>query len=82
VIGKLRGSWHALDDELTEIVRQIDEHFQELIARLIAANVEYMIESWASVARRADEYRQIAYIDLIPEQEVDMTLYILRHIAW
>lgn len=70
VIGKLRGNWKILEDELANIVSGIDESFADIIRRIVKAEVAVLIKDWERVAEKADLYRHIAFLTFVPEEEI------------
>lgn len=81
VIAKLRGSWLAIEQELDAIVQAIDSNFEDLMVRLVRTGVKEMIKRWNDVAKKADIYRVVAFIRIVPETEIDFMMAHLRAVA-
>lgn len=81
VISKLRGNWLAIEQELGAIVQAIDSNFEDLMVRLVKTGVKEMIKRWNDVAKKADIYRVVAFIRIVPETEIDFMMAHLRAVA-
>ena len=81
VIGKLRGCWKTLEDELNNIVAGIDTSFEDIIRRIVRAEVEVLIKDWERVATKADLYRLIAFIRVVPEEEIEDHISRMSNVA-
>lgn len=81
VIGKLRGNWLAIAQELGAIVEAIDSNFEDLMVRLVRTGVKEMIKRWDDLAKKADIYRVVAFIINVPETEIDFMMAHMRAVA-
>jgi hypothetical protein len=62
VIQKVQGIWGGISSDIGSIVKLIDTDIRQAIPVIMSLGVDEAIQSWASVAAEADNYRVNAYI--------------------